>query len=156
MKHFDSFSAFSRHLARLALQGPAVVHHATDCAAAVIEKRAKEAIGHYQPAVGPYSAWAPLAAATEARKAAAGHPVGAPLLATGEMYGSIGRSVDGDTAIIGAEDPKMAWQERGTDKIPPRPVFGPAAFGSKDEIERVVGTTAAAWVAGNAWMRAPK
>lgn len=158
MKHFDSFGAFAAHLTRLAAKAPAVMHHATDRAAAIIEERAKDEIGQYQPAVGPYPAWPPLAESTEARKASAGYPVGAPLLATGEMYGSVGRTVSGTEAVIGAEDPKIVYHELGTDRIPPRPVFGPAAFGARDTVRKLLGVTTAAWVAGNSWVRprAPK
>jgi hypothetical protein len=33
----------------------------------------------------------------------------------------------------------MVYQELGTDRIPPRPVLGPAAYKNKDKIERILG-----------------
>lgn len=154
MQQFTSLGAFAAHLTRLAVEGPAVTYHATDTAGAIIEKDAKARIGYYQDAVGPYPAWAPLAESTELAKARMGAPPNAPLLATGEMFASIGHTMESiDKTVIGATDEKMVYHEYGTAKIPPRPVFGPAAFSSRTKIELGCGAILAAWIAGRGWKR---
>lgn len=154
MKQFNSLGAFAAHLTRLAAEGPAVTYHVTDTAGAIIEKDAKARIGYYQSAIGPFPAWAPLAESTEAAKARMGAPPNAPLLATGEMYASIDHSMEAiDRTVIGSRDEKMVYHEYGTARIPPRPVLGPAAYGSRHKIELGAGAIVAAWVAGVGWKR---
>ena len=104
-----------------------------------LEKDAKEEIAHYQPEIGPYPAWAQLSDETEWRKAHAGYPVDAPLLETGFMRDSIQHEVDGWEAVMGSTDPKMLWHENGTDRIPPRPVIGPALLHNMDMIQSKLG-----------------
>lgn len=154
MKVFTGFGAFARHLIVLAAEAELVTYHATDTAGAIILKDAKARIGYYQAAVGPYPAWAPLAASTEAAKARMGAPPNAPLLATGEMYASMDKTMESiDKTVIGATDEKMIYHELGTSKMPARPVFGPAAFTSRERIELGCGAIVAAWIAGVGWKR---
>ena len=107
-----------------------------------IEKTAQDEIGHYQSAVGPFQDWAELAESTEADKASKGYPANAPLLRTGEMRDSIKHEVDGLEAVIGSTDEKMAYHEFGTNRIPPRPVMGPAVFRNKEFIQKTIGQAA--------------
>jgi phage gpG-like protein len=122
-----------------------VMHSGLKQAALIVEAAAKEQIGHYQPAAGPFPAWAPLKPATEERKARMGYPLNAPLLATGEMRDSITHEVHEAEAVIGSTDPKMVYHELGTSKIPPRPVMGPAVYRNRERIKAVIG---AAFVSG--------
>lgn len=91
-----------------------------------IEETAKEEIGVYQPAVGPFEAWAPLAASTRADRARSGYTEDDPLLRSGELRDSIESEVMGLAAIVGTKSQIGLWQEVGTKHIPPRPFIGPA------------------------------
>jgi len=91
-----------------------------------IEETAKEEIGMYQPAVGPFEAWVPLAASTKADRVRQGYTEDDPLLRSGELRDSIESEVVGLAAIVGTKSQIGLWQEIGTDRIPPRPFIGPA------------------------------
>jgi len=104
-----------------------------------VEQTAKAEIGHYQSGIGPFPAWADLADSTEQQKAAMGYPADAPLLATGEMRGSITHTTGVLEAVIGSTDPKMVYHEFGTPRMPARPVMGPAVLRNKEYIRRVLG-----------------
>ncbi|QBJ80512.1 hypothetical protein [Aquitalea sp. USM4] len=145
---FKSLGELALHLASLQAQQVIELQHGLEVCAKKIEKTAKEEIGHYQSAVGPFPEWAELAESTEFDKASHGYPVDAPLLRTGEMRDSIGHEVHGLEAIIGAKDPKMVYHEFGTSKIPPRPVMGPALFRNKDFILRTIGKAAVTGLVG--------
>ena len=79
MREFESITAFAEHLLVLSASIVAAEHNALEKVAVLIEKDAKEQIGHYQDAVGPFQDWAPLADSTEAEKARLGYPADAPL-----------------------------------------------------------------------------
>lgn len=138
MKEF-SLTSFTTHLAEMAVNTVVSLNVGLHAAANVIEKSAKEKIGHYQGESGPFPEWAPLADATEDEKARLGYPLGAPLERTGELRDSIEHEVVGLEAVVGSKDPVAEWQEFGTDRIPPRPFIGPAAFESKDKVEGILG-----------------
>ncbi|MBX9901253.1 MAG: hypothetical protein K2Y28_10785 [Burkholderiaceae bacterium] len=146
---FD-LASFGLHLAAMELVVQKRAEQALAHAAELIEKTAKEEIGHYQPAVGPFEAWQALAPSTLAHHAAMG--VGdTPLLVTGELYASIEHELSGNEAVIGTKMEIGAYQEFGTDKIPPRPFMGPAAFKNKDKIERIMAKgVVAGMLGGNA------
>ncbi|MGJ0479967.1 hypothetical protein [Pantoea agglomerans] len=91
-----------------------------------IEKTAKEEIGVYQPAYGPFDAWAPLAESTKADRVRRGYSEDEPLLRSGELRDSIESKVVGLSAIVGTKSDIGLWQEMGTENIPPRPFIGPA------------------------------
>lgn len=91
-----------------------------------IEATAKEEIGIYQPAYGPFDAWAPLAESTKADRVRHGYTEDDPLLRSGELRDSIESEVVGLAAIVGTKSQIGLWQEIGTDRIPPRPFIGPA------------------------------
>jgi HK97 gp10 family phage protein len=55
------------------------------------------------------------------------------------MRESISHQVSGLEAALGSTDPKMVYHEFGTSKMPPRPVFGPAAFRNKEKIKTIIG-----------------
>lgn len=104
-----------------------------------IEETAKEEIGVYQPAVGPFEAWAPLAESTKADRVRSGYTEDDPLLRSGELKNSIESEVVGLAAIVGTKSEIGLWQEMGTDRIPPRPFIGPAYVIKIDPLMNAVG-----------------
>lgn len=104
-----------------------------------VEKDAKEEFGIYQPSIGEFPAWTPLAPATISDKIRKGFSVDNPLVRTGELRDSISHEVKGLTAIIGSPSIIMRYQELGTVRIPPRPVLGPAAFKNEKFIKETIG-----------------
>lgn len=91
-----------------------------------IEETAKEEIGVYQPAYGPFDAWVPLAESTKADRVRQGYSEDEPLLRSGRLRDSIQSEVVGLAAIVGTKSEIGFWQEVGTEHIPPRPFIGPA------------------------------
>lgn len=130
---------FALHMAAAEVAWRGAKHRALEKASRVIEDAAKAEIGHYQPQVGPFPAWAPLAESTEQHKAAMGYPAGAPLLATGDMRENISHQVEGNEAAVGSPDDRAVYHEFGTSRMPPRPIFGPAVFRNEERIQRILG-----------------
>lgn len=139
MREFESLGQFAEHLATRAVAVAVSEQKALKECAKLVEKTAKEQIGEYQPAVGPFPSWAPLADSTEAEKARLGYPADAPLLREGDLRDSIEHEVQGFEAVIGSKSDIAEYQEFGTSKIPPRPFIGPAAFRNKKKIQRILG-----------------
>jgi len=104
-----------------------------------IEETAKEEIGVYQPAYGPFDAWAPLAESTKADRVRRGYAEDDPLLRTGKLRDSIESEVVGLAAIIGTKSEIGLWQEGGTSHIPPRPFIGPAYVRGIDQLKNSIG-----------------
>ncbi len=104
-----------------------------------IEKTAKDEIGHYQAAIGPFNAWDPLADSTEADKANKGFPANAPLERTGQFRDTFKHEVENFVAVIGSTDERAPWFEFGTAKMPPRPILGPAVIINEKFIKRKIG-----------------
>mgnify|MGYP001077961367 CR=1 FL=1 len=148
MKQFDSLGAFAAHLLTTATAEAVALHEGLVAAAVEVEKSAKGEIGTYQAAIGPFPAWAPLADSTEDQKARMGYPADSPLLASGEMQESYAHEVAGLEAVIGTADPKALYHEIGTERMPPRPVLGPALLHNRERIERLIGEAAVAGILG--------
>jgi phage gpG-like protein len=148
MKEFDSLTAFAAHLLALDAAEMVALHYGLKEVAHGIEKAAKEEIGHYQPAVGPFPAWAELADSTKADRMRQGFSENDPLLRTGELRDSISSEVVGLEAVVGSDSDVMVWQELGTKTIPPRPVLGPAAISNEDRIKEILGRVAARGLLG--------
>lgn len=142
MREFDSFAKFAEHLAVMSAAVVIAEHKALERCAILVEKTAKSEIGHYQPEVGPFQDWAPLADSTEAEKSRLGYPADAPLLREGALRDSIEHEVHGNEAVIGSKSDIAAYQEFGTATIPPRPFIGPAAFRNKEKIRHIIGEAA--------------
>lgn len=104
-----------------------------------IEETAKEEIGVYQPAYGPFEAWAPLAESTKADRVRQGYIEDEPLLRSGELRDSIESEVVGLAAIVGTKSEIGFWQEVGTENIPPRPFIGPAYVRKIDPLMESIG-----------------
>lgn len=137
MKEFSDLSSFIVHFAALQMAVQHQAEHALKNAAVLIEKTAKEEIGYYQPSVGPFQSWQALAPSTLDHHTAMGAG-DTPLLITGELYASIEHESVGSEAVIGTKMDIGAYQEFGTDRIPPRPFMGPAVFVNKEKIERIM------------------
>jgi hypothetical protein len=113
-----------------------------DAGADRIKKRAQAELGIYQEAVGPFAAWAPLAAATLAHKSG-----DTPLYEEGDLEKAIDVLPSGEpyTAYVGITDPDMqvigAALEFGAPahNLPPRPFMGPALYLEEDQIRQEIG-----------------
>lgn len=148
MKEFGDLLSFATHLGAMAAATDRSLHQGLKKVAVVIEKRAEGKFGTYQTSVGPFGAWEPLAESTKADRVASGFTPDDPLLRSGSLRDSIQHQVSHLEAVIGSPDARMAYQELGTDKIPPRPVLGPAAVESKKEIEKIVAGAAVSGLIG--------
>lgn len=146
MKEFRSFGAFAAHLERLAIAGPVVTHLMVEAGAEEIKETAQGEIGFYQTDIAPYPDWAELSPEYEKAKVAAGFEPDAPLLRTGEMKKSIRASAEGNEAVVGSNDKVLEYHEFGTDKMPPRPVLGPAAHFSRPRIFSMMAKATFAWL----------
>lgn len=139
MREFDNVLAFAEHLLTLNIAIHESAHKGLEKVAKLIEKDAQRQIGHYQPAVGPFQDWAPLAETTEDDKARKGYSLDAPLLREGQLRDSIEHEVHGLEAVVGSKSEIAEYQEFGTNTIPPRPFIGPAAFKNKKAIQQILG-----------------
>lgn len=146
MKTFHSFAAFATHLQVLAIETRVVKHEVLEAAAEEVQETAKGMIGFYHD--DPH--WEALSPEYEAAKVAAGYEPDAPLLRTGAMRDSITYVVttDGNSAVVGTDDQKMVWHELGTDKMPPRPVMGPAGVHSAPRIALIASKMITSWLSG--------
>ncbi|MBI6183464.1 hypothetical protein JEQ07_24095 [Serratia proteamaculans] len=142
MKELNGLFGAALHFAALEVAVHKKLHEGIEVVAQRIEDTAREEVGHYQDAIGPFPAWDPLAPATEDEKARLGYPLDAPLLRTGDMQGSFSHEVKGLEAVIGSTDDKLVYHEFGTAKMPPRPVLGPAVERNEKFIKRILGKAA--------------
>jgi hypothetical protein len=150
MKSFNSLGEFVAHLAGRVIAARALLEAGLEEIGQVIEKTAREELGTYQPAVGPFPAWTDLADNTQQQREAAGFTPNDPLLASGEMRDTFGHRREGLEVVIGSTDEKMIYHEFGTTKMPPRPVFGPAAIRCEKDIEALAGAAAVTGIVGGA------
>lgn len=148
MREFCSLGAFGAYLLDAAAKEAVALETGLKRAAQHVEKVAKSEFGEYQPARGSFPAWVELADATKADRVAKGFTENDPLLRTGDLRDSIGNRVAGLDAEIGSDDDVMVYQELGTEKMPPRPVLGPAAIRSEKAIQRILGEAALLGILG--------
>lgn len=140
---FDSLAALALHLTHEVLPGLSKeVHKGLERAVVAIEATAKEEIGTYQEAAGPFPAWAPLAESTVADRVAKGFSPDDPLLRTGDLRDSIVHEVGDWEATVGSIDPVMEFHEFGTSKMPPRPVIGSALVHNIERVQQLIGEAA--------------
>lgn len=108
-----------------------------------VQSTAKTKFGTYQPGVGGFPAWAPLAESTIKQKERAGggedplighyvHKTGGR--AGGQLRGSILVQIGVMEATVGTNDKIGTYQEFGTSRIPPRPFLRPALYQNQSEI----------------------
>lgn len=113
------------------------------------EQIARGKVGEYQPEVGPFPAWAPLAESTVEDKTRQGYaPPDNPLLREGDLRDSVGHHVEPMLLEVGSTDPVMRYHETGTSKMPPRPVIGPAMLETVPVAQEVLGGALADVLAG--------
>lgn len=148
MGEFNSLGALALHLAAQEAALLASLHDGLEKCGKRLVSTMKAEIGHYQPGIGPFAAWADLAEPTEEHKAKMGYPSDAPLEATGQMRDEFTHEVHGLECIAGSKDPKMVWHEFGTPKMPSRAVVGPAALTQKEFIRRTLGAATVAGLIG--------
>lgn len=130
----------------------AELHAALTRAAVAIEREAKREIGHYQPARGPFVAWAPLKPRTVREKAHLGYsPPDNPLLRKGKLRAGIDHAVKVIApgalmeAEIGANGVVPVVQSLGyaPHNLPARDFLGHAAVKKEAEVVEAVGEAAA-------------
>lgn len=116
------------YLDRVSGKMPAVFHSELERVGEHVRDVAKDALGAYQPAAGPFQAWPALAASTVSQHARKGANLGSdpdsPELVTGEARASIMTKRIGYEAHVGSDDPVVEYQEFGTNTIPPRSIVG--------------------------------
>lgn len=144
----DGFATF---LAEVAIEVEHENHKALERAAVVIEDEAKAEIGFYQGEAGPYPAWAELADSTKAQRVALGYTENDPGLRSGAMRDSIQHTIVSEHEVqIGSNDDHLVYFELGTNKQPPRPVLGLAAFQKGKEAAEAAGGVLIAAMTGSA------
>jgi hypothetical protein len=162
MRNFDSFGAFAVHLLLVSAKTRIALHEGVKKACEAVEATAKAEIGVYQDAtgtfqggIGVFPAWQQLAESTERQKEAMGYPLDAPLLANGDARDSITHDVSGLQGVVASDDQVLIWHEQGTERMPPRPVFGPAGVRNEDKVLRILSEAVGAALIGGDWMHAP-
>lgn len=162
MRSFDSFGDFSDHLLRIAAKTEVGLHLGVREATELVAAEARAEIGVYQEGIGTERGgigaippWAQLAESTERRKEIMGYPLDSPLLASGEFRDSITSDAVGLKGVAGTGDERGVWFELGTDRMPPRAVFAPAAIRMESKVLRILEDAAVAALIGGDWMNAP-
>jgi hypothetical protein len=125
---FTSFAVFGLYVEEMSRRTERAMGDSLEGAAYATLAEVREMFGHYQSAEGPFPAWAPLAQATLERRAQrAINPNDEPLLESGDLEASyiVERFGNGQVAV-GSDSEYAEAQETGNDRIPPRPVLGPA------------------------------
>ncbi len=153
MREFDLLG-FAAHLVAVEAHMHHAEHAGLEQAAEIVEAEAKESFGHYQDAAGPFAAWADLASSTKRDRVAKGFPEDEPLLRTGEMRDSIRHTVEGKEAVIGSDNEYFAYQELGTERIPPRSTLGGAAVRKGEHIAELLGAKVVVAICGNGFVSA--
>jgi HK97 gp10 family phage protein len=149
MKTFKSLADFGAFTAiALPVIALAEMKRSLEVCAAAIETTAKAEIGTYQDAVGPFSAWPQLAESTQREREHLGYTPNDPLLRRGDLKNSIQREVSGLTAVIGSKSDIAAYQEFGTNRIPPRPFIGPAVIHNEKLVLEVLGKAVVRGISG--------
>lgn len=98
-----------------------------------VQYDAKQLFGVYQHALGPYPAWQELAESTKQERVRLGYTPNEPLYRTGKLRESLESHVGKHQVSIGSFDIIMLYHEKGTSKIPPRPVLGPSMYRFKSK-----------------------
>ena len=155
--NFNSLHAFAAFLISSNKKREDDLVRGLEQAGRVIRRKAKSKFGKYQKSEGPFPMWKPLALATVESRARAGATPNEPLLVDGKLRESIDLEVDRDslTLAVGSTSDIMVYQELGTDKIPPRPVLGPAALQSAARIRKILGAAAVAGLLPKDYTGAP-
>ena len=140
-KKFDSFAEYARNLEKSLLQFSIAEKVILETVGVEVEKNAKSKFGEYQEGVGRFEKWPELAESTKEDRVKKGFSENDPLLRDGTLRDSVSHSVDlaRKRVEVGSTSEVMVWQELGTDRIPPRPVIGPAMYEKKARIQALCG-----------------
>jgi phage gpG-like protein len=148
MREFNIMEALVT-MAEIAIEVEEATHKALERAATVVEKEAQASIGTYQPAAGPFAAWAQLADSTHADKEKLGYsPPDNPLLREGDLRDSIGHVVSGHEAAVGSNSDVAVYQELGTRHMPPRSFLAGSAVRKEGDVVEILGEGAVAALVG--------
>jgi hypothetical protein len=139
MRDFPDMGAFADFLVESQVRVYASMQTGIEQCVAHIEKVARREFGNYQGKVGPHPAWEELAESTKEERVRLGYTENDPLLRSGELMDSSAHSVHGLDGVAGSTSPIAPYHEFGTMRIPPRPVWGPAAIRSEKYIRRTLG-----------------
>lgn len=168
-REFKTLGGFARHLERLAVYGNEVTEAIAEKSAEHIRDAAREKLGVYQPATGPFPQWVSLSQETMAERMRYGFTPNEPLLRSGQLRDAIASSVVPGGAQIGVPhgphyEPDGTVKDVGEIAIdmefgsvaPPRPFLGPAAYESKLGTSKLAARMLVAWLAGENWLRPPQ
>lgn len=152
-KNFASPLKFAEHLMKAATVEIIAINEGLHLAAQMIQAEAKKEIGHLQKEQGPFPAWEELAESTKLDKERLGYVFNDdynPLLRTGKLRDRIEYEVNISRleAIVGSKDPIAAFQEFGTNTIPPRAFIGRAAYIYAPLIAKIFGQATIQGIAG--------
>jgi len=146
MKEFKTFEEFGNHIKKV-IASEAIYKKATlTILGKFIQDASKRKFGHYQPDHGLFEEWAELKDATQEQRQREGYSPNDPLYRSGELMESIEFSVVTNSVFVGSKNPIMAYQELGTNHIPPRPVLGAAMFENRDKIKKIVAQSVRLWL----------
>ena len=120
-------------LTTVTVQVDHVLESAIEQACVVLERSAKSAIGTYR------FGWQELAESTQKERVRLGYTADEPLLRTGDLRDSYQHNSDSHEGYVGSDDPRAAWMEWGTRKMPARPVLWGALVECESEITGIVG-----------------
>ena len=149
MREFEDIGGFLRFMEGMPGRLTVATEAGLTEAAKIIQHEAKEEIGHYQGAAGPFAGWDELAASTQLERVRLGWTENDPLLRSGELRDHVKVSVGIGEAAIGVPNETVGdgskanpardighiavWMENGTEKAPPRPFLGGAAVRKSHE-----------------------
>jgi hypothetical protein len=134
-----SLLGFIAHVAETEHRMRKEIHEGLEKASELVQEKAKEQLGVYQSAAGPFGSWSELADATKEDRVRLGYTPNDPGRRTGEMADSIKHVVGENEARIGSDDDEMLWFELGTVKQPPRSTLGTALVREEHEVARIMG-----------------
>lgn len=147
MKEFASIESFHRHLNKIIQQYPRHEARAAKAVGAILEKEAKDMIGHLN------EGWRDLRPATKEDKERLGYVFNSdynPLYRTGELRDSIHfvYSLSRRKLFLGSDSDIMEYHEKGTKYIPARPVLSTTMYKAASTINYVFGSMLQGWAAG--------
>ena len=149
MRKYQSFGALAKALERASERLPVTLALEMEASAVIVEETAKAEIGHYQREdIGLLTPWAELKDDTKADRLRQGFAENEPLLRSGELRDGIEHLFDFRSFVVGSQSKIMAYQEIGTDKIPPRPVLATALYRNVETVLNAVGRTIEATISG--------
>lgn len=154
VKEFKSLKSFATHIRKQAEKFPIYEKKVSLFVGEILEKEAKDKIGHLHDAAGTFAAWEPLAESTKKDKERNDYVFNHeynPLYRTGEAKESISHSYVPEMRkiLLGSPSQILAWQEEGTRYIPPRSSIGATLFQSGQVIKYAFSGMLRDWAASH-------